>query len=106
VTAGSLHWKQEGLQGRQTDQSFLKMGKTMLLALLVAAKESKEDTDFMPLSVEYKGKSMHLRAGSRGGFLKREARHSDYEILISRLVDRALRPLFPDDFHAGKHSSQ
>jgi polyribonucleotide nucleotidyltransferase len=77
----------------------LKMGKTMLLATVVAAKEAKEDTDFMPLSVEYKEK--YASSGRiPGGFLKREARPSDYEILISRLVDRALRPLFPDDFHA------
>ena len=63
------------------------------------SKEAKEDTDFMPLSVEYKEK--YASSGRfPGGFLKREARPSDYEILISRLVDRALRPLFPDDFHA------
>jgi polyribonucleotide nucleotidyltransferase len=77
----------------------LKMGKTMLLATVVSATEAKEDTDFMPLSVEYKEK--YASSGRfPGGFLKREARPSDYEILISRLVDRALRPLFPDDFHA------
>jgi len=65
----------------------------------MAAKEAKEDTDFMPLSVEYKEK--YASSGRiPGGFLKRESRPSDYEILISRLVDRALRPLFPDDFHA------
>jgi polyribonucleotide nucleotidyltransferase len=75
------------------------MGKTMMLATVVSAKEAKEDVDFMPLSVEYKEK---FAASGRfpGGFLKREARPSDYEILIARLVDRALRPLFPDDFHA------
>ncbi len=77
----------------------LKMGKTMLLATVVSADEAKEDTDFMPLSVEYKEK--YASSGRfPGGFLKREARPSDYEILVSRLVDRALRPLFPDDFHA------
>ena len=71
----------------------------MLLATVVSAQEAKEDTDFMPLSVEYKEK--YASSGRfPGGFLKREARPSDYEILISRLVDRALRPLFPDDFHA------
>jgi len=71
----------------------------MLLATVVAAKEAKEDTDFMPLSVEYKEK--YASSGRfPGGFLKRESRASDYEVLISRLVDRALRPLFPDDFHA------
>ena len=89
-----------GRLARQSDGSvLLKMGKTMLLATVVAAKEAKEDVDFMPLSVEYKEK--YASTGRfPGGFLKREARPSDYEILISRLVDRALRPLFPDDFHA------
>ena len=89
-----------GKLARQADGSvLLKMGKTMLLATVVAAKEAKEDTDFMPLSVEYKEK--YASSGRfPGGFLKREARPSDYEILISRIVDRALRPLFPADFHA------
>jgi polyribonucleotide nucleotidyltransferase len=71
----------------------------MLLATVVSAQEAKEDTDFMPLSVEYKEK--YASSGRfPGGFMKREARASDYEILISRLVDRVLRPLFPDDYHA------
>jgi polyribonucleotide nucleotidyltransferase len=89
-----------GRLARQADGSvLLKMGKTMLLATVVSATEAKEDTDFMPLSVEYKEK--YASSGRfPGGFLKREARPSDYEILISRLVDRALRPLFPDDYHA------
>ena len=89
-----------GRMARQANGSvLLKMGKTMLLATVVSAEEAKEDTDFMPLSVEYKEK--YASSGRfPGGFLKREARPSDYEILISRLVDRALRPLFPDDFHA------
>ena len=89
-----------GRMARQADGSvLLKMGKTMLLATVVSAKEAKEDTDFMPLSVEYKEK--YASTGRfPGGFLKREARPSDYEILVSRLVDRVLRPLFPDDFHA------
>jgi polyribonucleotide nucleotidyltransferase len=89
-----------GRMARQADGAvLLTMGKTMLLATVVSAKEAKEDTDFMPLSVEYKEK--YASSGRfPGGFLKREARPSDYEILISRLVDRALRPLFPDDFHA------
>ncbi|WP_418197171.1 polyribonucleotide nucleotidyltransferase, partial [Alistipes shahii] len=77
----------------------VKQGNTMLLATVVAAKEPKPDCDFMPLSVEYKEK--YAAAGRfPGGFLKREARPSDYEILVSRLIDRALRPLFPSDFHA------
>ena len=89
-----------GRMARQANGSvLLKMGKTMLLATVVSAIDAKEDTDFMPLSVEYKEK--YASSGRfPGGFLKREARPSDYEILVSRLVDRALRPLFPDDFHA------
>ncbi|HEY9125272.1 MAG TPA: polyribonucleotide nucleotidyltransferase, partial [Bacteroidales bacterium] len=89
-----------GKLAKQADGSVVvKMGNTMLLATVVAAKEAKEDTDFMPLSVEYKEK--YAAVGRfPGGFLKREAKASDYEILVSRLIDRALRPLFPDDFHA------
>jgi polyribonucleotide nucleotidyltransferase len=97
---GKIITLETGRMARQADGSvLLKMGKTMLLATVVAAKEAKEDTDFMPLSVEYKEK--YASSGRfPGGFLKRESRPSDYEILISRLVDRALRPLFPEDFHA------
>ncbi len=97
---GRIVTLETGRMARQADGSVLvKFGKTMLLATVVAAKEAKEDTDFMPLSVEYKEK--YASSGRfPGGFLKRESRPSDYEILISRLVDRALRPLFPDDFHA------
>jgi len=71
----------------------------MLLATVVANKEAKEGVDFLPLSVDYQEK---FASNGRipGSFLKREARLSDYEILISRLVDRALRPTFPDDYHA------
>lgn len=89
-----------GRMARQADGSvLLKMGRTMLLATVVSAREAKEDVDFMPLSVEYKEK--YASSGRfPGGFLKREARASDYEILVSRLVDRVLRPLFPDDYHA------
>ncbi len=89
-----------GKLAKQADGSVVvRMGRTMLLATVVAAKDAKEDTDFMPLSVEYKEK---YAASGRfpGGFLKREARPNDNEILVSRLVDRVLRPLFPDDFHA------
>lgn len=89
-----------GKLAKQADGSVvLKMGKTMLLATVVAAKDAKEGTDFMPLSVEYKEK--YASAGRYpGGFLKREGRANDSEILVSRLIDRALRPLFPDDYHA------
>jgi polyribonucleotide nucleotidyltransferase len=89
-----------GKLAKQADGSVVvKLGKTMLLAAVTCAKEAKEDVDFMPLQVEYKEK--FASAGRfPGGFMKREGRASDYEILISRLVDRALRPLFPDNFHA------
>ena len=75
------------------------MGNTMLLATVVTAKEAGEGVDFMPLQVEYKEK-FSSNGRFPGGFLKREGRASDYEILTSRLVDRVLRPLFPDNYHA------
>lgn len=89
-----------GKLARQADGSvLLRTGKTMLLATVVSAREAREDMDYMPLSVDYKEK--YASTGRfPGGFLKREARPSDYEVLISRLVDRVLRPLFPDDYHA------
>ncbi len=89
-----------GRLAKQADGSaVVRMGNTMLLATVVAAQEAKEDVDFMPLSVDYKEK--YAATGKfPGGFFKREGRPSEYEILISRLVDRALRPLFPEDFHA------
>lgn len=77
----------------------VKMGGTMLLATVVSDNEAGEDLDFLPLTVDYKEK--FAAAGKiPGGFLKREARPNDNEILICRLIDRALRPLFPDDYHA------
>ncbi len=77
----------------------VKVGKTMLLATVVSSYDAKEGIDFMPLSVDYQEK---FAAVGRipGSFLRREARLSDYEILISRLVDRCLRPLFPETYHA------
>jgi polyribonucleotide nucleotidyltransferase len=89
-----------GKLAKQADGSVVvKMGNTMVLATVVAVQEAKENVDFMPLSVEYREK--YAAAGRfPGGFFKREARPSDHEVLISRLVDRALRPLFPDDYHA------
>lgn len=89
-----------GRLAKQADGAVVvKMGNTMLLATVVSAKEAKEDIDFMPVSVDYREK---FSAAGRfpGGFLKREARPSDEEILVARLVDRALRPLFPEDYHA------
>ena len=77
----------------------IKLGGTMLIATVVSSKEAKADVDFLPLTVEYREK--FSAAGKfPGGFFKREARPSDDEILTMRLVDRALRPLFPDDYHA------
>jgi polyribonucleotide nucleotidyltransferase len=89
-----------GVLAKQANGSVvLRMGNTMLLATVVANKTHKEGVDFLPLSVDYQEK--FASAGKiPGGFLKREGRLSDYEILISRLIDRALRPLFPDDFHS------
>ena len=89
-----------GKLAKQADGAVVvKMGKTMLLATVTCAKDAKEDVDFMPLQVEYKEK--YASAGRYpGGFLKREGRPNDSEILVSRLIDRALRPLFPEDFHA------
>ncbi len=75
------------------------LGNTVLLAAVCAAKDANPGVDFMPLQVEYKEKFSAL-GRFPGGFTKREGRASDYEILTSRLVDRALRPLFPDDYHA------
>ncbi len=89
-----------GKLAKQADGSVVvKMGNTMLLATIVSNKDAKEGTDFLPLSVDYQEK---FAAAGRfpGGFFKREARISDYEILICRLVDRALRPLFPEDYHS------
>ncbi len=89
-----------GKLAKQADGSvMLRMGNTMLLATVCAAKDAVPGTDFMPLQVEYREK---FSAFGRfpGGFTKREGRPSDNEILTCRLVDRALRPLFPDDFHA------
>ena len=88
-----------GKLAKQADGSaVIKMGGTMLLATVTCAKEVKEGTDFMPLQVDYKEK-FYSAGRFPGGFMKREGKASDYEILISRLVDRALRPLFPEDFH-------
>src|SRR3954471_9768677 len=89
-----------GKLAKQADGSVVvKMGDTMLLATVVSNKDAKEGTDFLPLSVDYQEKYASV-GRFPGGFFKREARLSDYEVLISRLVDRALRPLFPEDYHA------
>jgi polyribonucleotide nucleotidyltransferase len=91
---------ESGKLARQADGSVvLRMGNTMLLATVVASQEGKEGADFLPLSVDYQEKFAST-GKVPGGFLKRESKLSDYEVLISRLVDRAIRPLFPDDYHA------
>ncbi len=89
-----------GKLAKQADGSVVvKMGDTMLLATVVSNIGAKPGTDFLPLSVDYQEK--YASTGRiPGGFLRREARLSDYEVLISRLVDRALRPMFPEDYHS------
>ena len=89
-----------GKLAKQADGSVVvKMGDAMLLATVVSKTEAGEDVDFLPLSVDYQEK--FASAGKiPGGFLKREGKLSDHEVLICRLVDRALRPLFPSDYHA------
>ena len=89
-----------GKLAKQADGSVVvRMGDCMVMATVVSSPKAKEGADFLPLSVDYQEK--YAAVGRfPGGFFKREARLSEYEILISRLVDRALRPLFPDDYHA------
>ncbi|MBP7102701.1 MAG: polyribonucleotide nucleotidyltransferase [Bacteroidales bacterium] len=89
-----------GKLAKQADGAVVvKMGNTMILATVCSKKEAAENVDFMPLQVEYQEK--YAAVGRfPGGFFKREARPSTYEILIARLIDRALRPLFPDNYHA------
>jgi polyribonucleotide nucleotidyltransferase len=89
-----------GKLAKQADGSVVvRMGDTMLLATVVARTEIKPGTDFLPLSVDYQEK--FASAGRiPGSFMRREGRLSDHEVLVCRIVDRALRPLFPDDYHA------
>src|SRR6476660_4062554 len=89
-----------GKLAKQADGSVVvRMGDTMLLATVVSARKASPGVDFLPLTVDYREK---FAAAGRfpGGFFKREARPSDSEVLTMRLVDRVLRPLFPDDYHA------
>ena len=89
-----------GKLAKQADGAVeLRMGNTVLLATVCAAKDANPGVDFMPLQVEYKEKYASF-GRFPGGFTRREGKASDYEILTCRLVDRALRPLFPDDYHA------
>lgn len=88
-----------GKVAKQADGSVvLRMNNTVLLATVTAAKEAVPGTDFMPVTVDYREK-YYATGRFPGGFTKRESKASDEEILVSRLVDRALRPLFPSDFH-------
>lgn len=94
-----------GALAKQADGAVVvRMGKAMILATVVSKKEASEGVDFLPMSVDYQEK---FAASGKipGGFLKREGRLSDYEILISRIVDRAIRPIFPDDYHADTNIS-
>lgn len=94
-----------GALAKQADGAVVvRMGKAMILATVVSKKEAGEGVDFLPMSVDYQEK---FAASGKipGGFLKREGRLSDYEILISRIVDRAIRPIFPDDYHADTNVS-
>jgi len=89
-----------GILAKQADGSVvLKHGDTMILATVVSNKEAKENVDFLPLSVDYQEKFASV-GRIPGSFHRREAKLSDYEVLVSRIVDRAIRPLFPDDYHA------
>jgi polyribonucleotide nucleotidyltransferase len=89
-----------GKLAKQADGSVVvRMGDTMLLATVVAAPDAKDGVDFLPLTVDYREKYSAV-GRFPGGFFRREARPSESEILVMRLVDRALRPLFPDDYHA------
>mgnify|MGYP006158139495 CR=1 FL=1 len=100
MTGGKEILVETGKLAKQADGSVVvRMGDTMLLATVVAAQDAKEGVDFLPLTVDYREK--YAAAGRfPGGFFRREARPSETEILVMRLVDRALRPLFPDDYHA------
>lgn len=100
TTGGKEITVETGKLAKQADGSVvLQMGNTVMLATVVSAPEAKEGMNFFPLTVDYREK---FAAAGRipGGFLRREGRPSDMEILIMRLVDRALRPLFNDDYRA------
>ena len=100
VTGGKEISVETGKLAKQADGAVVvRMGDTMLLATVVSSQDAKEGVDFLPLTVDYRER--FSAAGKiPGGFLRREARPSDGEVLVMRLVDRALRPLFPDDYHA------
>ncbi len=97
---GRIITLETGKLAKQADGAVMAtLGNTMVLATVCSAKDAVPGTDFMPLTVEYKEK--FASAGRfPGGFTRREGKASDYEILIARLIDRALRPLFPSNYHA------
>jgi len=97
---GRMVTLETGKLAKQADGAVVvRLGNTMILATIVSKQEAKEGVDFLPLTVDYQEK--YASAGRfPGGFFKREAKLSDYEVLISRIVDRALRPQFPEDYHA------
>jgi len=100
LSDGRIITIETGKLAKQADGSVtVRMNNTVLLATVCAAKDATPGTDFMPLQVEYREKFASF-GRFPGGFMKREGKPSDHEILVSRLVDRALRPLFPDDYHA------
>jgi polyribonucleotide nucleotidyltransferase len=100
LSNGSTISLETGKLAKQADGSVvLKQGDTMILATVVSERTAGDDVDFMPLMVDYK-ENFSATGRIPGGFLRRESRPSDHEVLICRLVDRALRPLFPDDYHA------
>ncbi|MBS1635303.1 MAG: polyribonucleotide nucleotidyltransferase [Bacteroidetes bacterium] len=97
---GRIVTLETGKLAKQADGAVVvKVGDTMILATIVSNKDAKEGVDFLPLTVDYQEK---YAATGRfpGGFFRREAKLSDYEVLISRIVDRAIRPLFPEDYHS------
>ena len=100
ITGGKEISVETGKLAKQADVSVVvRMGDTMLLETIVSSQDAKEGVDFLPLTVDYREK--YSAAGRfPGGFFRREALPSETEILVMRLVDRALRPLFPDDYHA------
>ena len=100
ITGGKEISVETGKLAKQADGSVvLRMGDTMILATVVSSQGAKEGVDFLPLTVDYREK--YAAAGRiPGGFFRREARPSEGEILVMRIVDRTLRPLFPDDYHA------
>src|SRR6201999_4568592 len=99
IGGGRMVSIETGKLARQADGAVtVRQGNCIILATVVANKDPKEGQDFFPLSVDYQEK--FASAGRiPGSFFKREGRLSDYEILTSRLIDRALRPLFPEDYY-------